>query len=711
MEPNMNLRQLGLVVALAATLAIGTTALGASASSASEATGASDVAPAPSSLQNASNESNQTTARHLNPGELEGDRDLGRVQSWLAREMSSRLEQSSQRLREGQYEDAKELLGNDYEERYSQYRDIARRVRGGGAGEEIDSVGRLRTQQREFLAAVQAYETTYEEFEAARDNGSEEQARRLARQLQRIEERIDTGTGPLVDNYRTASNNTEMNLSENVRIVRNISENVSERQRGIETELFVQTELTASAENDTASFADPLVIRGRLVTANGSAIGGENMTFRVGNRTLYARTNDTGGFTLEYAPANLSTNTTEVTLEYVPDNESVYDRSNETIGIEVVQTNATFDVTAAPDTAAFDEEVVVRGTVQVEGRAVPDVPVALFVGDERLGNDTTAENGTFVVEGALPADVSTDSTLRVTLPAEDRALAATDRSLNVSIQPTETELTLNATHADNETVRVVGRFRTDDGTPLDNRSIQVSMNGRTLAVVQTERTGVYGTTVTIPEALRDRDAITVAATFDGTGTNLNPTRTNSSIGISSSGERGRALANVVDTVASAPWWTFLIVGSVLVPVAYGLANRFDSRTGEIDALAESAGGERSTDAPDTGVPDPTAELLPFAREQLARGDPEAATHAVYVAVRRDLGERFGLDEPLTHWEFFAGCRDAELTGDRLEALQQVVQAEERAQFASGAVPADVAEEALEGATRLVGGASTDETRP
>jgi hypothetical protein len=661
---------------------------------------ASPVTPSPNSLQDPSNESNDSADHHENPAELESDRDLSSVQSWLASEMGSRLKQSSSEIQEGEYESARRVLGDDYDERASQYRDVVEQMRGEPAGEELDSVRKVHDEQREFLSAVQTYETTYEKFEDVHENGSEERARRIARQLQEAEERVNNRSSSLVETYRIVSNNTEMNLSENERVTRNISENVSERQREIDEELFVQTELNATTESRTTSFTDPLVIRGQLRAENGSAIGNENVTFRVGNRTFDIRTNDAGGFSLEYAPTNLPANATEVTLEYVPDNESVFDTSNETLPVEIATTDPTLELTEFPDSVAFDEEVTVRGTVQADGKAISDVPVALFVEDEQLGNATTNSNGTFVVRGRLPADVSPNSTLRVSLPLENRTLTSTGEIVNVSIRRTDTSLTTNASHTDNETVHVAGRLTTDDGTPLDNRSVHVKMNGRTLAVVSTDRTGVYNATVLIPESLRDRENVTVEVTFDGSDTNLEPARIRESVSLVSTDGRTQLIAQAINAIASAPWWMFLIVGSVLVPITYGLAGTFGSqpKDREFPETTTDGAADSSGDA-DEAIDD---ELLAFAREKLAEGDPERATHLVYVAIRRELGREFGLGRPLTHWEFFDACRNAGLSEDRLEALRRVIQAEERVRFAATALPHDTAETALRAGSLVFG---------
>lgn len=710
--------------------ASGTAADGATDSPVAEASGgaaAGSVAGAPSSaLQDPSGDSNNSTVRHVDPEGIEGSGDLSGIESWLVREIGSRISQSSDRLEEGQYESAKKLLGDKYEERYSQYREIADQAPQ-ESGASAESLGKLRKRQRAFLTAVQRYDRLYRRFQRAQENGSERRARRIARRLQRVELRVRERADSLTATYRKVSASTEMNLTESRRTTENVTANVTERQREIERKLFVPTELTATTPDESASFADPLVVRGRLRLANGTAIGNESVTFLVGSQVVTARTNDTGAFTFRYTPTNLSMDASNVTLYYLPDNQSVYQSSSATVPIDVSQTAAEIEFVKVPDEVGFGDLVRVRGRVlsvgnqsmvnqsaenQSGGSGVPNVPVVLTVGDERLGNATTGPNGTFEVTGELPATVPPGSVVQVSLPLENRTVKAANATANVSIVRTRTAMRTNSSRVENGTVRVVGRLTTEEGTPLANRSIQIQVDGRTLATVETGRTGVYRARVTVPESLRGQESVAVAATFDGVGTNLRGVRSTETVSLATDADQPSLVERAVEAVTSAPWWAYLLIGATIVPISYSLLRRFRGRSDEESASPVATPADRASDADrDDSGETPSVDLLRLASEQLADGRPEDATHTAYAAVRRDLRTRFDADGPLTHREFFARCRDAGLADGQLDALRRVLRAEERAQFASGGLPTDVAERAVEAGAALMGNDSTsDPTR-
>jgi hypothetical protein len=646
------------------------------------------------------NATNGSTISHVNPDEIDRERNLQGVQSWLARELSSQLSESSGQLQEGQYESAKRLLGDGYEERYSQFREIAEQVRNEPGGSSTESMDDLQQRVRRFFTAVQRYERNYERFQELEGNASERRLRTVARQLRHDELAVREQSRRLLETYRNVSASTDMNLTESRRVAENVTANVTERQNEIEDELFVPTEIAVQSAEESASFVDPMVIRGELRLANGTAIANRNVTFWVGNRTVNARTNDTGAFTLRYWPTTVSANASSVTAYYVPGNRSIHQMSNVTLPVEIERAAPDLDARAVTETVRMGEQITVRGRVHADGTGVPSVPVVLWAGDERLANATTRPNGSFEVSGSLPPNVPPDSVTRVALDTENGTLAPTNASVNVTVRQSDASVSVSGSRMDDGTVRAVGRLTTEDGTPVANQSIQLRVSGRNVATVETDRTGVYRAIVAVPASVSDRDSVTVAATFDEQSTNLRKASTTDEVALSAEAERTSIAQRLVGSVTGAPWWAFLVFGSALVPVGYALATRLGHDRRPEPASVPSS--DRST-AAETELPDPSADVdLQFARERLADGDPEAATHAAYVAVKGDLSNRFGAEGPATHWEFFTRCRNADLDADSLDALRHLVQADERAQFASENLSVDAAESAVEVGRQLVG---------
>ncbi|WP_137286110.1 HEPN domain-containing protein [Halorussus salinisoli] len=645
---------------------------------------------------------NDSPPGQVNPAELEEDGSLGSVEAWLVDQLGSRFERSSANLSEGQYDAAAEAIGEEYREEYERYADVADRMEDGPSN--TTALERAQRRQQAFLTAMKRYDRTYDRYRAARDNGSDARARRLARQLRRYSNRVERRSDSLLGSLREAENTTDANLTESRRVVRNRTANVTARQREVERESFVGTELSATATGDdrTASFTDPLVVAGRLRAANGTPLANRTATFRVGNETATANTNATGGFRLAYRPASLPANASAVTVRYVPDNDSVYRTSNASLPVTVRQVEPTVRITDAPDSVAYNRTVRVRGSVTVEGTPVAGVPVRLTASDEFLGNATTAGNGSFVLSGRFSeADAGNRSSLRVSLALRDAALAAESATTTVPVERVGTAVSLNASR-NGTTLQVAGRLTTEDGEPLGDRAVHVRVDeNAALAVVETNDAGRYDATISVPESARKDGNVTASATFDGSR-GLTRAQATETVAFPSPGGPASLLADAVHAAATAPWWALLLVGSAIALVAYAAARRFrpdrdEPATGG-GPLASGNGSRAHSDA-DSGGASRTL-LLSLACQQLDRDDPESAVETVYAAVRRRLVDQFGADHSVTHAELYALCRDGGLPDDRLDALRRVTQAYERARFSSQRLSTETAETALRAGSLL-----------
>ncbi|MFC4451589.1 hypothetical protein [Halorussus aquaticus] len=697
------------VALVAATLVVGLLAGGVAVESGSGGevgeTGATasppgDSAPPPDDGQSGNN----STVRQVNPSNVEESEGLGSVEAWLAGKLGRRFERSSKQLEKGEYADAKKVVGEQYQEEYERYSDITDEMEGGSAN--VSALERARKQQQAFLTAVRKYERTYDRYRAVRENGSERRARRLARELRGISNRVHRRGDSLLASYRTAANVTDTDFAESRRIVANRTANVTARQQEVERESFVRTELTVGANGDrTASFTDPLVVTGRLRAANGTPVANRTATFRVGETNVTARTDATGEFRLEYRPASLSPDASAVRVRFVPDNRSVYRTSNASVPAEIRQVEPTVRLTQTPDSVASNRTVTVRGNVTVNGTPVPGVPVRLTASDEHLGNAITGENGAFVVSGRFPTAVTANrSTVEVSLPLRNAALAPANATTTVPVERVDTAVSLNATR-NGTTLRAAGRLTTEDGEPLAGRAIHVELDGNeALVVAETDNAGRYDVRVEIPESAREDGNVTAAASFDG-NRGLRPARSAETLAVPTPSGPDSTLEAAVRGVASAPWWALLLVGCGVALSGYALAGRFRPGRDESDHGDGRAGTERENDSDaDSGagaVSETRTELLSLARQQLDRDDPDAAVNTAYAAVRRRLTTEFEDDRPVTHAELYARCRDAGLPDDQLDALRRVTQAYERARFSSRGLSTETAAAALNAGSALV----------
>ncbi|NEU58116.1 hypothetical protein [Halorussus sp. MSC15.2] len=693
------------VALVSATLVVGLLGGGVGAESASgggiaetgpTASAPGDSAPPPDDGQSGNN----STVRQVNPSDIEENEGLGSVEAWLAGKLGKRFERSSKQLEKGEYEAAKKVVGEEYQEEYEQYADITDEMEGKSAN--VDALERARKQQQAFLTAVRKYERTYDRYRTARENGSERRARRLARELRSVSNRVQRRGDALLASYRAAANVTDTNFSESRRIVANRTANVTARQREVERESFVRTELTVGANGDrTASFTDPLVVTGRLRAANGTPVANRTATFRVGETNVTARTDATGEFRVAYRPTYLSPDASAVRVRFVPDNRSVYRTSNASIPVDVRRVEPTVRLTQTPDSVASNRTVTVRGNVTVNGTPVPGVPVRLTASDEYLGNARTGENGGFVVSGRFPTAVTANrSTVAVSLPLRNAALAPANATTTVPVERVDTAISLNASR-NGTTLRAAGRLTTADGEPLAGRAIHVELDGNeALVVAETDGAGRYDARIEIPESAREDGNVTAAASFDG-NRGLLPARSAETLAVPTPGGPGSALEAAVRTVTTAPWWALLLVGCGVALSGYALAGRFRPDRDESDGGSGRPETDRGSGSTAESVGDHRTVLLPLARQQLDRGDADSAVNTAYAAVRRRFASEFEDDRPVTHAELYARCRNAGLPDDQLDALRRVTQAYERARFSSRGLSAETAEAALSAGSSLV----------
>jgi hypothetical protein len=191
------------------------------------------------------------TVHHQNPDEIGQDGDLGAVQRWLDREMIEIHLDCAENLSLGEAV-ACERLDEDYPEYLSQYGSVEQDL--SGDTETRDTYEQTRENQTDLVEALDEFNETYEEYQAAREAGDEERARELARELQVLAQRIDERGGNLDVLFRrleeTTSQDTDTareSTNETVIRVENIIETVEE-------ETFTPTELSATGAGSPIDF-------------------------------------------------------------------------------------------------------------------------------------------------------------------------------------------------------------------------------------------------------------------------------------------------------------------------------------------------------------------------------------------------------------------------------------------------------------------------
>ncbi|MFC7071778.1 hypothetical protein ACFQJ7_10050 [Halovenus rubra] len=675
--------------------------------------------PGPSSavLQlNDTDGSGNETERHRNPDDRDGEGDEGALGSWLSGRLADKLGGGAIQISEGQYELARNVLGDDYDKRLEQFIEVAGDAGNTTAEEKEETLRSARDKEEELIDLRQEFEETRAAYEEAVENGNTERARELARELVALADRIEDVSADLKELLAGVESITGEDLSEVQTTVEQLQNESTAEASEIATRVFESTELSVDIANERLSFLDPAVLTGQIQTVDGEPLADEEIRLTVGNKTHRVETGPDGEFSLEHRPTDLPLSTDTLPVAYVPEPNSIYLGDETNVDVTVMQVEPTLDVQSVPERVSFGETVTVSGDLSVEGIPVDGVPIAVTLGGERLGTIPVSD-GSFERAIEIPASVPAgEQELSVSLPFAERALAGVEETQTVVIEETNTSLSVTATQLNGSALQVNGALTTSDGLGVGGQSVDITLDGERIGTVRTQSDGSFAT---IHPIMPDEggEKVQVGTTFDGTGSNLRPSQADTIVTLElvagpnepgGSGGPGGSGSLVDDTsLLNVVGENALLAGAVLGAGVLGLvliAARLSRRPDN-----DGPGGDGTI-----RDPEPSAEretnvldsLFDHATTQLESGDAESAIEASYSAVRRQFEATIDTGQALTHWEFYRAYLDAgdksEETGesDTEDALRDLTETYERAVYSPGTVQVDEAARTVERARRL-----------
>ncbi|WP_044951849.1 hypothetical protein [Haloarcula hispanica] len=666
------------------------------------------------------NETQQENPDSVSDGEY-GDETA----AWLARTMGGRLENSSIALSNDQYDQARSVLGDDYDKRLEQYVDVA----GDTSSATDDTAARefeaARENQRNLTNEVQRYRQQYTAYQAARERGNESKARITARAMERTASNISDRSRELNRNFERIENTTSVDLSSGQTEINETTENITTTQAVIREETLVGTTLTVQAIDSTASFSDPGTVSGQIRTENGSVIADEVVELRIGNRTQTVRTDASGVFESQYRPRSARLGSQSVPVKYVPDTDSVYlsDDTTFTIDVKQVTPNATSDI--APGTVGYGDRFDATASVTVESRGVDGVPVEFTVGDTVVARTTTGPNGTATASTRAPASVNDGERVVVArVPYENRAIAGVQSETPVVVVETQTTLSVSASRTDDGAL-ARGQLQTVAGDPVAGRPVRLQVGAGGTQLVETNRNGSFQTVLEYPQ---NNETVTVTATYDEPSSNLGNATATTTLAAGAGGgnppvgsDSDRDL--LIDTLVAILFgsdenpevafgngiigysWLPVLGGGVALAVVVGawfiVSRRRQSQ--DVNATSSVEATEVSMSGPDQATTPSNATSPTFADRvdtYLDGGDYDAAAMVAYTAVHDELAVKNGIDEGATHWELLQQSQEHGVPEERMADIETVVEAFETAAFAPTSVDPSRAEAAVERARKI-----------
>ena len=664
------------------------------------------------------------TTQHEDPERIDSGEDVSDVIRWLEGRLAGRLGQSTVELNQGQADAARRLLGEEFTDQFERYAYVTSQTRTNDDDRTSEQFRETRQKQEEFTTAVQEYRETRDEYEEARRNGNETGARRLARELQRLSRTANRTGGTLRTDYGNLSNGTAADLSEASGAVQNITDEIDQQQAEIVQETFVRTALTLRPDSRRISFLTPLSITGQLAGEDGSTPAERPVRLRIGNQTIRAKTNANGTFTATYRPTLLRAGEQPVTVRYLPRNESVYLGSNGSVTVSVVQVTPDLSVEQPPEPVVFGDQIEVAGTLSAQDIGARGVPVTVRLGGVRLGTVRTTADGTYSFSGHVPAGVDDgERALTVSVSLEDRALASVDRSEQLTVDPTETELTVSGEQITERTVRVRGTLQTADSNGIPDQQIELMVDGQSITTARTNSEGRFTERVSLPAGVvpdESNVSVRLAARYERPSSSLLASRARTTLRLRPFAGVTNGSGGVGAGVGSAGSGSLIsIPEGIPIPLAAGtvvmglfvlVGGAAYRRRGRAAREEEESTDEDPTDLrsikPPVRSTERSSSVLTGANAALEDGDHDTAVKLAYTSLKRTTTERLELPDG-THWEFVVACRTVGLGEERLDVLARLTETYEQAAFAPRSVSVEDANWVVETVATFDPSANTD----
>ncbi|WP_436911275.1 hypothetical protein [Halosimplex marinum] len=662
--------------------------------------------------------------RQVDPAEVGSEGDLSAVERQLAEQLADRARSGAVNLSSDDIEQARDRInGTEYESLLDRYASVANQT---GNTEQTLAYRRMLRAQSEFIEDLDRYNRIHRRYQALRnaeyttaematartrpdlreiEPGSERptpanrtQIYRRAHQLSRLADEVNRTGTRLSERYRTLGNLSSRNFTAARAAVTRSVGNVTARQATVRDRTFVPTDLTVAGHSRTASFSDPLYVRG-TVSTNGTGVRNGTITVTAGNQTINATTGPDGTFTLSYRPTQVPAGRSAVTVAYVPENDSASAPARDRFDVNFTRETPDIGVTVEPDAVSYGDRITVSGRVSVDDVGVPEAPYVVIADGLVLARNETDDMGRYSVSRRLPSSVADgEQPVRVLVPLENGTLTSASANTSVRVAELATELSAEATHVGGETVRVTGRLSQVNGGGVANETVDIAVNGTTVGTAETTANGSFDTAVAVPSRLLDGGllggsrTLVVATAYRDAGSNLGPSRVAESITVETAGQPV-LLGGLAALVVA------LVGGAVLFRRRPWEGERDDTASDESGHPPGVAAG-----GVDDGS-DTAASLLSAARDHLG-SDPETAVRVGYAALRARIERRDTVPgDGRTHWEFYRDCEAADVDETTLETLRTVTERYEEVAYAADGVGVDAAQSTLQEVESLVDGSA------
>lgn len=696
------------IVALLAVAILCTAAVGSVGATAETTSGSESTSPTQSIelLQTDGEQNESSPSSHENPADATEPEEPEGIEQHLESMLADRLVDATDEATDGDYEDAREQLDETYDEMLDRYGEVS-------SEDDAELYSEARDRHTAFIDANERFDDRQEVYREARQEGDDEQAESLRDELQDDAADISESGDELISTYRSLENQTDIDHGDE-------SERINTRQTAVDRFLsetedagLITTVLSVEADRAAASFDEPVQLNGQLRTVTGEPVADRPVTVAVDGQSYSVETDSIGRFEIEHRPVG-SVGQTTLDVAYRPDETSEYQATNQEIPITVEQVEADIQLDSPESTASFDSELTTTGTV-VAGdlnQPAPGISLAVFVDGRQLETIDTDDNGEFELSTPIPRSTDSGTTdIEVRTVDTGQAITSASEIAQIEIEPVATSIALDAETVENdaETVAVSGGLETDDGTPIRDSTVELTVDGETVETVDTGLGRTFETTLTLPESA-DNSTVTIGAAYDGEGHLLETTESiefQPQNGQFEGVDEAQPSSSQTDgdrLLAGLPTRELLFAGSGLLAL-FGLVGLWwVRRDGVASPEKSTVEGPNSQFTPaDTdraeSTPASSRQLYSAAEQQLTADAYGSAVVLAYAAVRRQLGQLLELPDGATHREI--AQRYALSEGENTEAVEQLTQQYERVRYAADDIDKPTGEGAVSAAKRIL----------
>ena len=655
------------------------------------AVGVSATTPAPTEPRNETEP--ETPSSHQDPTNVTEAGDSQQVARYLSSQLASRLNASALAAGDEEYVEGRMLLGGDYDALLAQYAAVAE---DGNAAQTAAQFNLTREQQLEILNRAEQLNQTAAAYQAAVENGDDDRARALARDIVANASELNASTAALNQQYANLESQTNLSFDTAQDSIATNQRRLTQAAGAIASREFSDTNVTVQLGQTNLSATTPTTASGRLTTANGTVVDNATIRVGIGSDTVTTQTDSNGTYTTSYQPLNVSTNASTLTATYVPASAAPFLSSTATTPITVTgQHTASISITNATTSAGFGDRVRVSGDVDlrsVENRSLARLPIVLQIGERELATTSTAPTGSYAINTILPETFAPRKhPVRVVLATEGRTVAPAVATTQLTVQSTPTELSIETTETetDAQNLTIAGTLTTAGGDPLADQTLQLQLGETPLETIQTDETGQYQTALD-RSRIRNQDTRVLTVHFAASESNLEPSTAEQTLSLPVANQN-RQLVFVGGALL------LLLVGGTLV-VRWQFTTQWTRihkwlgwRPAEQEVPATPVETEPGhTAAADLSEDASSADDLSLrdrAQTALNSGDSDVAVQLAYAAFRTQT--RGVVDRSQTHWEVYDRWCATDLP--EASAVHQLTTAYEQAAFASESVSTEAAQ--------------------